>query len=317
MAESKTDTLLKKAKQTALSVPPQVWTGVIVVGAGVALYQLAVKPILNRIDNNELDKDFDKGKDQVTGKNTEDGTVKATITDNEALSIANMQEQAMSELPFHTNEEKLFNSLKNLNGKDLQKVFNAFGLRWYDPITGATSGSLWPGAQKIDLFTWYSYDLNDEELQQMAAIWKKSGLSFFTESVNGLGMVNTLKVSGVVVDSETGQPMPNVNVYVQGNSGVGAATNSNGVFTFQAQISDQLVFSHLGYGKRVLPAIMFTGFGAITPLSVESSILDEAVVTPNTEKRNWWPVVAAVASGFLIAGVKPEEAKKAVKQKTA
>lgn len=147
-----------------------------------ASYFLIIKPIANSISNTfgsdqGSKEDFNAAVNSSTIK-TNDGTSKATISDVEALSIADAQWKAMKD--FGTDEDSLISTLQNLNGKDLQKVYTAFGLRAYY-YGGALPG--WTAAlglsDKLDLFNWYreEVDQTDSYFAQLQTIWKKAGMT--------------------------------------------------------------------------------------------------------------------------------------------
>jgi hypothetical protein len=94
----------------------------------------------------------------------------ARITATEATAIATKQHTAMADLG--TNEQLLFSSLNGLNGADLVKVFDAFGQKNY-----AATGSWFGTGYSLDLFGWYSEELDGSDLAKMRTIWAKSGLS--------------------------------------------------------------------------------------------------------------------------------------------
>lgn len=98
-----------------------------------------------------------------------DATI-STITGTEANAIAQKQYSAMADLG--TNEDLLFASLRNLNGADLIKVYNAFGTKNY-----AASGSWFGIGYPLDLFGWYTEELGSSDLAKMRSIWRKSGLN--------------------------------------------------------------------------------------------------------------------------------------------
>ena len=58
----------------------------------------------------------------------------------------------------------------------------------------------------------------------------------------------TVQISGVVVDAETGEPLPGANVVIQGTM-AGAATDANGRFTFSYDVDGEfvLVVRFMGY----------------------------------------------------------------------
>lgn len=94
----------------------------------------------------------------------------ASITDTEAAAIAQKQFSAMADLG--TNEQILYSSLANLNGADLVKVYNAFGTKSY-----AATGSWFGVGYPLDLFGWYSEELDSSEAAKMRSVWAKSGLN--------------------------------------------------------------------------------------------------------------------------------------------
>lgn len=89
----------------------------------------------------------------------------ATLTAAEAKAIAERQYIAMNRPG--TNEDELFRSLNVLNGKDLQLVYQEFGLRNYYSF-----------GRPLDLFGWYVEELDADELKRMQLYWYKSGLRF-------------------------------------------------------------------------------------------------------------------------------------------
>ncbi|WP_372934543.1 hypothetical protein [Mariniphaga sediminis] len=74
---------------------------------------------------------------------------------------------------FGTDEGELFNVLEVLSPRELNQVYDKFGLRWYNKRLGTQSGSLF--GQKYDLFAWFSYELNEKEKQKMRVIWESTG----------------------------------------------------------------------------------------------------------------------------------------------
>ena len=89
---------------------------------------------------------------------------------NDALKLI-AEAQAEGMLSYGTNEDLLFDSLKGLNKYDLIKVFNYFGKRPYEAISGGQDDYI--GTMR-DLFTWYKFELNGNELKKMKEIWKDS-----------------------------------------------------------------------------------------------------------------------------------------------
>lgn len=60
-------------------------------------------------------------------------------------------------------------------------------------------------------------------------------------------------VSGTVINSQTGDPLPGVNIVVKGTSN-GTATNSNGHYSLEvSSLQNTLVFSFIGYKTKTVP----------------------------------------------------------------
>ncbi len=82
-------------------------------------------------------------------------------------------------------------------------------------------------------------------------------------------------ISGKVVDSETGEELPGVNVVVKGSTR-GAATDFDGMYSLDASTGDSLVFSFLGYKEQTIVV------GAATLINVnlveDIEVLNQVVV---------------------------------------
>lgn len=167
----------KKGVALLKKVPKPVYYGL----GGIALYYVLLKPLVKDLRtgfNTDPGNDsFQKDKDQILDKGTSDGSSAGTLSDQEILSIAQGQ-LAYMDRPGTSND--IFNDLEGLSGKDLQRVYVAFGRKWYDPFLGVQSGSLFSiiGHQELDLFGWYRGELSPSELTRMRGIWQKSGLAF-------------------------------------------------------------------------------------------------------------------------------------------
>lgn len=98
-----------------------------------------------------------------------------------------------------------------------------------------------------------------------------------------LGVVKlSAQISGVVTDSETGDPIPYLNVYYDGK-GVGTITDIDGKYSIAAHTGwNKLTFSMVGYGTEVRDVSAKT-----KTLNVKMKpdlVLDEVVVKPKKEK---------------------------------
>lgn len=84
-------------------------------------------------------------------------------------AVAEQQLQAMWGLG--TNEDELFNSLKNLTKAQLKQVYKSFGTYAYE------GWGKWASGADIDLFGWYKQELSGDDLQKMREIWSKTDLT--------------------------------------------------------------------------------------------------------------------------------------------
>lgn len=84
-----------------------------------------------------------------------------------------------------------------------------------------------------------------------------------------------VKVSGKVVKEETGQPLPGASILIKGTT-VGTLTDAEGEFSLQAEESDFLVISYLGYTVKEV----FVGNKTYIQIELAEDIkyLDEVVV---------------------------------------
>jgi len=91
-----------------------------------------------------------------------------------------------------------------------------------------------------------------------------------------LSVLAQTTVDGVVVDSKSNQPIPGVNVIIQGTQ-VGTSTDFDGKFKLtKLKSGDKLVFSFIGYKNET---ITFDGQKSITvSMTEEANVLQEVVV---------------------------------------
>lgn len=83
-------------------------------------------------------------------------------------------------------------------------------------------------------------------------------LLFDSVSAQLIRMNNRLVIAGIVVDAETTEPLPYVNIYVK-HSRKGTITDTSGYFVLFANIGDTIVFSSIGYEKLLVTASDSTG----------------------------------------------------------
>ena len=151
--------------------------------------------LLYRIIKNALDKTTEESVEQLQNQTiqmvengsvpTNDGSIQAPNTDQvQANEIALQQYTIMNQ--FFIDEQALFDSLKNLNGSQLQLVYTTYGIKdgknlfqWYnDRLNSSVIGG--------NIFTYQGQDSTEcnstfdfcSELDVMRLVWAKSGLTF-------------------------------------------------------------------------------------------------------------------------------------------
>ncbi len=90
----------------------------------------------------------------------------ATISDDESKRIATVLYSAMGS--FGTDTEVIFNALKGITKANFSKVYNSFGLRYYNPIFGVDSDVLF--GDKRDLWHWLNSELSFSEMEKLKQI---------------------------------------------------------------------------------------------------------------------------------------------------
>ncbi|MFD2825014.1 SusC/RagA family TonB-linked outer membrane protein [Leeuwenhoekiella polynyae] len=89
-------------------------------------------------------------------------------------------------------------------------------------------------------------------------------------------------VSGSVIDSESGSPIPGVNVQIKGTS-IGVVTNFDGDYSISADSGQILVFSYLGFVSKEVSVANESTINV--SLDSSTSELDEIVVVGYTEQK--------------------------------
>lgn len=95
-------------------------------------------------------------------------------------------------------------------------------------------------------------------------------------------------ISGFVIDSVSMLALPDVNVRVKGKPAV-AVTNVLGAFSIDAERTDTLIFSRVGYRTQRLPAVRFANQPVVL-LGERSTVLTPVEVT-SSDKPAWLPVI--------------------------
>lgn len=94
-----------------------------------------------------------------------------------------------------------------------------------------------------------------------------------------IGFYVSAQTKGVVVD-ESGKPIPYVNIWLE-NENIGTTTEENGEFSITASANKNLIFSILGFEKRILKASEVSN----VILKSISFQLDEVVIARHFETR--------------------------------
>ncbi|MCZ6898633.1 MAG: carboxypeptidase-like regulatory domain-containing protein, partial [Bacteroidetes bacterium] len=89
------------------------------------------------------------------------------------------------------------------------------------------------------------------------------------------------QVSGVVTDNADGSPLPGVSVILKGST-TGTITDVDGAFSLNANTTDVLVFSYVGYTTQEFTVGAQTNFAV--GLAVDIQQLEEIVVTGYTSQ---------------------------------
>lgn len=96
-----------------------------------------------------------------------------------------------------------------------------------------------------------------------------------------------VQVSGLVIESETEEPLPYVNVHIKGSAS-GAVTTLKGFFSLPVAIYDTLVFSSIGYKRAsyvVPPGLDERKTWLEVKLERDTIVLEEARVYPWTRDQ--------------------------------
>lgn len=89
-------------------------------------------------------------------------------------------------------------------------------------------------------------------------------------------------LSGVVIDSVSGAPVPYASVVLVKN-GWGKLTDGKGRFSLSAELPDTLAVSAMGYSKKMIPVATAGGRMKIV-ISPDGVLLGEVIVRPRKEK---------------------------------
>jgi hypothetical protein len=160
----------KKVIQKAANLATKQNIKIVGIIAAIIAAALILNAIRKAFKKEVTPRDENKGKGMP--KTSKDGSTERstdTISEGVAKQISEQQLNAMDEQG--TNEELLFSSLRGLNGKSLEKVYQAFGNVRYlyfgkSPIPKY--------GRNLNLFGWYKEELNEKEMDKMRDIWSKT-----------------------------------------------------------------------------------------------------------------------------------------------
>jgi len=138
--------------------------GAVIIVGGVVAWKLG-KSLIAQIQQG-ISEDLGGGLSDLTKTQAKDGSTQPNVGTTQIISIANLQESAMSGIG--ADFSSMYNSLSSLNGKALQYVAQKFGKR---PL-----GLVFK--EDTDLFGWYRDELSGNQLMQMRSLWNKSGIVF-------------------------------------------------------------------------------------------------------------------------------------------
>lgn len=105
------------------------------------------------------------------------------------------------------------------------------------------------------------------------------------------------KISGIIKDSETLQPIPSVNIYVENdlkNNLTGSISNENGAFSI-INNNSQLIFSHISYEPLTISSDENLEVILLKP---KSYVLDEIVISNLTPKEYLNEIISLSSSSI-------------------
>jgi len=109
----------------------------------------------------------------------------------------------------------------------------------------------------------------------------------------GMAFAQTLRVSGVVTDSSTGEPVPGATVLVEGTL-TGAASDADGKYSISVASNANLVYSAVGYVSKT---VAVNGKSTINVnLDVDNTLLEDAVVVGYGSARKVSSLVGSVST---------------------
>ncbi|MBC9794547.1 carboxypeptidase-like regulatory domain-containing protein, partial [Sinomicrobium weinanense] len=144
------------------------------------------------------------------------------------------------------------------------------------------------GSPLFDRVNWFGFDINGRNAQNsyvhrlnirfnLEKILKEK-----TQEVEEKIKKDKRYIGGAVIDEE-GDPLPGVNVMIQGTT-TGIVTDFDGIYTIEAVPGDVLVFNYIGRERRTIAVTSGTRIFNVV-MEEDLAILDEVVITGYGESR--------------------------------
>lgn len=102
------------------------------------------------------------------------------------------------------------------------------------------------------------------------------------QEVDTLNTADSIQISGVVINADSLQQVPNANILIN-DQPLGFATDASGYFSFFAQAYDTISFTSIGYreGKFVVPeGLQGHNYSLVETLVPDTMMLDEVTIFP-------------------------------------
>lgn len=143
----------------------------ILIAGGVVVLVIVLAKLFKKKPKDDISNTQVVTKKTIKNIPTRDNTFVSNITDTQAANIAKTLFNSMKWIG--TDEQAMYDVLKDVNGEGLKLVAAAFG----EPKYSAFGYSPYLGT-RTNIFGWFQAELNENELTKMKKIWYKSGLDF-------------------------------------------------------------------------------------------------------------------------------------------
>ncbi|TCD02765.1 SusC/RagA family TonB-linked outer membrane protein [Pedobacter psychroterrae] len=125
-----------------------------------------------------------------------------------------------------------------------------------------------------------------------------------SQAVDG-NAVRYLEITGKVIDNDTDQPVPGVNIAIKADKLLRGQTNQNGEFKVTAQVGDILVFTYIGFKTKEITVA--DGKPLVVRLETEVNTIDAVVVTGyQTIKKESFTGNAITMTGAQLKMINPQ-----------